>query len=77
MRKIQQLVYDVNRKRLFCPEHPDRTALESKGPKGFAMICTALLAPDPATNAALNCMNTAEWASREDMERDLKASESN
>jgi hypothetical protein len=31
MRKIQQLVYDSERRRLFCPEHPNAHLDEASG----------------------------------------------
>ncbi|MGA2468525.1 MAG: hypothetical protein ABSH06_29810 [Thermodesulfobacteriota bacterium] len=66
MRKIQQLIYGG--KRLFCPDHPDRK-LEEAGTVsehgGFSMLCTAPVGPGH------NCMNSAQWPSREDMLRDL------
>jgi hypothetical protein len=66
MRNVQQLVYDG--KRLFCPDHPSQQLAEGKtsSERGtFSIFC-------PARMGEGNCMNSAEWISRDDMLRDLQ-----
>lgn len=74
MRQIQQLVYDVERRHLFCPDHPSRDLEVGTGPGGaFTMICTAPV-PGVVKDRVQNCMRSAEWPSRNDMIRDLQTS---
>ncbi len=66
MRKIQQLVFDG--RKLFCPDHPTQQLIEARtlSDRGtFSMVCQARVGD------AHNCMNSAEWPSREGMLRDL------
>jgi hypothetical protein len=64
MRMIQQLSYDG--KKLFCPDHPTEQLEEAKGKNGsFVVLCTAAVGPEQ------NCMNSAEWPTKDAMLREL------
>ena len=70
--KIQQLVYDGTK--LFCPDHPNGQLEETVEPN-FRAVC---IVPTPRPNLgelgkSQVCMNSAEWATRSEMLRELAA----
>lgn len=66
MREIQQLVYRDGK--LFCPRHPDHPLEEGRTVSDEGTFSIVCLAPNGPRG---NCMNSAQWPSREDMDRDL------
>jgi hypothetical protein len=68
MREVQQLVYDGAK--LICPNHPNQRleeGLTSSENGSFSVVCTAQVAEHS------NCMRSAQWPTRADMERELAA----
>ncbi len=66
MRNVQQLAYDGSK--LYCPKHPCNQLRESltSGEGGpFSMTCIAMM------EGGMPCGNSAQWRTREDMEREL------
>ena len=65
MRYIQHLVTD-GKGGLFCPEHPHQHLKEATTQTGrFTIHCTTIDGPEGI------CPNSAEWAKRDDMLREL------